>query len=56
MDQVGPPSTVYAACNAYTGPKASRVNPDNEHEGGGRFDHAKQLSWLRELFANELSV
>jgi cephalosporin-C deacetylase len=56
MDQVCPPSTVYAAYNAYTGPKAIRVYPDNEHEGGGRFHQAKQLSWLRELFANELTV
>jgi cephalosporin-C deacetylase len=56
MDQVCPPSTVYAAFNAYAGPKAIRVYPYNDHEGGEGFQQAEQLRWLRELFANQLSA
>jgi cephalosporin-C deacetylase len=55
MDQVCPPSTVYAAYNAYAGPKTIRVYPYNDHEGGEGFHQAEQLSWLRELFASQLS-
>jgi len=49
MDAVCPPSTVYAAYNAYPGPKQMRVYPYNEHEGGQGFQEAEQLRWLREL-------
>src|SRR5262249_43511001 len=35
MDDVCPPSTVYAAYNHYTGPKEITVWPFNGHEGGG---------------------
>jgi len=38
MDQTCPPSTVFAAYNAYGGPKEITVYPFNEHEGGG-VDH-----------------
>jgi cephalosporin-C deacetylase len=34
MDQVCPPSTVFAAYNHYAGPKAIEVYPFNGHEGG----------------------
>jgi cephalosporin-C deacetylase len=51
MDQTCPPSTVYAAFNAYGGPKAIRVYPYNDHEGGEGFQQVEQLSWLHELFA-----
>jgi len=37
MDQVCPPSTVYAAYNAYAGPKQIREYPFNDHEGGQAF-------------------
>jgi cephalosporin-C deacetylase len=55
MDHVCPPSTVYAAFNAYAGPKAIHVYPYNDHEGGEGFQQAEQLSWLRDLFATQLS-
>ena len=35
MDLICPPSTVYAAFNAYGGPKEIREYPFNDHEGGG---------------------
>lgn len=45
-DLTCPPSTVYAAYNAYSGPKEIRVYPYNGHEGG-QADHAReQLRWL----------
>jgi cephalosporin-C deacetylase len=49
MDQICPPSTVYAAYNAYAGPKDIRVYPYNDHEGGGTFQLGEQLAWLRTI-------
>ncbi len=49
MDTVCPPSTVYAAYNAYAGPKEMRVYPFNDHEGGQFHQEAEQLTWLRSL-------
>jgi cephalosporin-C deacetylase len=34
MDDICPPSSVYAAHNFYAGPKQIRVYPYNQHEGG----------------------
>lgn len=51
MDTVCPPSTVYAAFNAYAGPKDLRVYPYNDHEGGLHFHEAVQLQWARALLA-----
>ncbi|MEU6657503.1 acetylxylan esterase [Streptomyces sp. NPDC046821] len=46
-DQTCPPSTVFAAFNAYAGPdKAIKVYAFNDHEGGGYFHQAAQLDWL----------
>jgi cephalosporin-C deacetylase len=47
MDGICPPSTVYAAFNAYAGPKDLRVYPYNDHEGGQAFQEAAQLEWLQ---------
>jgi cephalosporin-C deacetylase len=49
MDTVCPPSTVYAAYNAYAGPKQLVVHPFNDHEGGQFHQEARQLRWLAEL-------
>ena len=35
MDDICPPSTIYASYNHYAGPKEIRVYPYNGHEGGG---------------------
>jgi cephalosporin-C deacetylase len=53
MDQVCPPSTVYAAYNHYAGPKSIEVYRWNEHEGGGLAQDETTISWLRERFAGE---
>ena len=46
MDRSCPPSTVYAAFNAYAGPKEIRTYPYNDHEGGQFHQEQEQLWWL----------
>jgi cephalosporin-C deacetylase len=46
MDQTCPPSTVFAAYNAYAGPKDIVVYEYNDHEGGEAFQRGEQLRWL----------
>ena len=46
MDLTCPPSTVFAAYNAYGGPKEIEVYEYNDHEGGEAFQQARQLRWL----------
>ncbi|MFI1658107.1 acetylxylan esterase [Streptomyces sp. NPDC020472] len=46
-DLTCPPSTVFAAFNAYAAEeKAIEVYDFNDHEGGGAFQQAAQLGWL----------
>ena len=47
MDEVCPPSTVYAAYNYYAGQKEIVVWPFNRHEGGESFQLQKKLAFLR---------
>jgi cephalosporin-C deacetylase len=47
MDPVCPPSTVFAAFNAYTGPKEIEVWPFNSHEGGSQDDDLRIHAVLR---------
>lgn len=50
MDRICPPSTVYAAYNAYGGAaKQIREYPFNDHEGGEIFQRVEQLRWLNAL-------
>ena len=49
MDDVCPPSTVFASYNHYAGPKEIAVHPFNGHEGGGPFSQPAQLQYLRKL-------
>lgn len=52
MDDICPPSTVFAAFNHYAGPrKEIRVWPFNDHQGGGTDQTAEMLAWLRQLWA-----
>ena len=51
MDEVCPPSTVYAAYHRYAGPKQLHVWPYNGHEGGATFQPPVSLRWLRDLLA-----
>ncbi len=46
MDATCPPSTVYAAYNAYQGRREIRVYPYNKHEGGQSMQQVEQLTWL----------
>lgn len=46
MDEICPPSTVYAAYNRYAGPKALAVYEFNRHEGGEAHQLARQLEWV----------
>lgn len=51
MDPVCPPSTVYAAYQAWMGPKRIVEYPWNGHEGGEAFQQREQLRWLADLLA-----
>jgi cephalosporin-C deacetylase len=50
MDDVCPPSTVYAAYNHYAGSKHLDVWEFNAHEGGGSYQVESKLRWLRRLW------
>jgi cephalosporin-C deacetylase len=50
MDEVCPPSTVFAAFNAYgTDQKSITVHPYNGHEGGGPFQRGEQLRFVADV-------
>lgn len=49
MDQVCPPSTVYAAFNHYGGPKDIRVWRYNDHDGAASHQAVEHLPFLREV-------
>jgi cephalosporin-C deacetylase len=46
MDRTCPPSTVYAAFNAYAGAKEIWDYEFNDHEGGQIWQRVRQLRWL----------
>ncbi len=50
LDDVCPPSCVYAAYNHYTGPKSMNVFPYNGHENGGAAQSAEHIRFQREIF------
>ena len=50
MDDICPPSTVYAAYNHYAGPKEMAIYSYNNHEGGGPFQLRRQAQLLRNLW------
>ena len=43
MDDIRPPSTVFAAYNHYAGGKEIRVWPYNRHEGGEGYQTVEKL-------------
>ena len=51
LDNVCPPSTVYAAYHHYAGPKELRVWEYNKHEGGANYQQAEALKFLKGLLA-----
>jgi len=54
MDQICPPSTVFAAFNLYGGPKEIETYPYNDHEGGEALQQGRQLAWLRETLGSAM--
>ena len=50
MDNVCPPSTVFAAYNQLPGPKEMRVYTYNYHDGGGNYQTIEKTSYLRKLW------
>jgi len=50
MDQVCPPSTVYAAYNHWAGEKDIKIYTYNGHEGGQSFHDLEKLKFLKEVF------
>lgn len=50
MDDICPPSTIYAAYNHYAGEKEMEVYSYNNHEGGGPFQLRQQVKLLRDLW------
>jgi cephalosporin-C deacetylase len=50
MDEICPPSTVYAAYNHYRGGKRISVWPYNHHEGGETFQTLEKLKFLAQLW------
>lgn len=50
MDEICPPSTVFAAYNHYAGPKEIKVWPYNHHEGGESFQTREKLRFLAALW------
>ncbi len=51
MDDICPPSTVFAAYNHYAGPKKINVYEYNKHEGGDVFQMLEKLKFLKGLWA-----
>jgi cephalosporin-C deacetylase len=49
MDEICPPSTVYAAYNHYGGEKDIRIYRFNHHEGGGTFQQIEKLKFLNKV-------
>ncbi|HZQ06798.1 MAG TPA: acetylxylan esterase, partial [Anaerolineae bacterium] len=47
MDEICPPSTVYAAYNYYAGPKQIKVWEFNHHEGGEVFQAMEKVKFAR---------
>lgn len=50
MDEICPPSSVYAAYNHYRGEKAIRVWEYNHHEGGDNYQTIEKVNFLRSLW------
>ncbi|BDP44342.1 cephalosporin-C deacetylase (plasmid) [Deinococcus aetherius] len=53
MDEVCPPSTVYAAYNHYAGEKRIVEYPFNRHEGGQGHHDLEKLAFLGKVFGEE---
>jgi len=50
MDEVCPPSTVYAAYNHWAGEKDIKIYTYNEHEGGRSYQTVEKLKFLKSIW------
>jgi cephalosporin-C deacetylase len=50
MDQVCPPSTVFAAYNHWAGEKEIKIYPYNGHEGGASYQTVEKLKFLKKIW------
>jgi cephalosporin-C deacetylase len=50
MDEICPPSTVFAAYNYYNGPKEIKIWPYNHHEGGETMQSVERVRFLKNLW------
>lgn len=50
MDEICPPSTVFAAYNYYAGPKEINIWPYNHHEGGESYQTLEKLKFFASLW------
>ena len=50
MDDICPPSTVFAAYNHYAGEKEIRIWPYNRHEGGESFQQLEKMKFLAKIW------
>lgn len=50
MDDICPPSTVFAAYNQYAGEKQIKVYSYNNHEGGENFQQIEKMHFLKEIW------
>ncbi|MBK9928184.1 MAG: acetylxylan esterase [Anaerolineales bacterium] len=50
MDQICPPSTVFAAYNHWAGEKDIKVYPYNGHEGGGTYQTIENMKFLKSIW------
>ena len=50
MDEICPPSTVFAAYNHYAAPKQMRVWRYNHHEGGESYQTIEKIKFLRNIW------
>ena len=51
MDEICPPSTVFAAYNHFGGNKDIRIYRYNHHEGGGTYQAIEKLRFVADLFS-----
>jgi len=50
MDDICPPSTIFAAYNHYKGPKQIKIYEYNYHDGGGIYQEVEQIKFLDKLW------
>ena len=51
MDQVCPPSTIFAAYHSYAAEKSIATYDFNDHEGGAFQQRLRQIRWLKDVLA-----